>query len=95
MPLDLETTELFEIPGYLPPTDVQVYAPMGRTQLRIGQVIRYRYDEAQLCQYRLDVVIRNLGAYPATGHPHYEISFCTPIQPALFTDNNTSAQAET
>src|SRR5689334_9499868 len=75
MPLDLEMAELFEIPGYTPPADVQVYAPMGRTQLRIGQMIRYRYYEAQLCHYRLGVVIRNLGAYPSTGHPHYEISF--------------------
>jgi len=95
MPLDIETTELFEIPGYSPPTDVQVYAPMGQIQLRIGQVIRYAITKAQPCHYRLGVVIRNLGAYPATGYPHYEISFCTPIQPALFTDNNMCAQAET
>jgi hypothetical protein len=95
MSLDVETTDLFEIPGNSPPAELQVYAPMGRIQLHIGQVIRYRYYETQACRYRLGVVTKNLGAYPVTRHPHYEISFRTPIQPALFADNDTSAQTET
>jgi hypothetical protein len=84
--------DYFEIPGYTPPTEPHVYAPMGRIHLRVGQIVRYHYYEQQTPHYQLGVVTRSLGPYPATGHRHYEISFTAAAQLPLFSEENTSQQ---
>jgi hypothetical protein len=57
---------------------------MGRVLLRVGQVVRYRYYEQNGQRFKLGVVTKHLGVFPETGHPHYEISFTTPMQAPLF-----------
>jgi hypothetical protein len=74
----------FEIPGFQPPAEPHIYTPMGRVDLTVGQTVRYRYYDHNEACYRLGVVVKHLGTFSKTGHPHYEISFTTPVQQTLF-----------
>lgn len=74
----------FEIPGYEPPAGPLVYTPMGRVILKEGQIVRYRYYEHDEERFQLGVVVKQLGTFSKTGHPHYEISFDAPVQAELF-----------
>jgi hypothetical protein len=81
----------FEIPGFTPPAESLVYTPMGRVTLKEGQIVRYRYYENNEERYRLGVVVKHLGPFSKTGHPHYAISFDTPVQHALFPSDTFDA----
>lgn len=88
-----EANDYFEIPGYSPPSEPQVYTPMGRVTRRVGQVVRYRYDEHNQQRHKLGVVTKQLGIFPATGHPYYEISFTTSIQHPLLPEQELAPSA--